>query len=103
MRLQHLQALDAAIRELPDDAFSNPRLAGNRKNALHNKLNAVAALLEANDFEEAIEKLIEDIRAKMDASVGGNPRNDWIVDPVAQAQLIKILDNFVATLEKALE
>ncbi len=102
MQTLHIESLDQAIQNLPDESFTKPKVADARKKAFHNKLQAVTAMILADEFQDAIDKLTHDIRTKMDGSVGGNPKNDWIV-PEAQTELIEILDNFVATLEKWLE
>ncbi len=102
MQTLHIESLDQAIQNLPDESFTKPKVADARKKAFHNKLQAVTAMILADEFLDAIDKLTHDIRTKMDGSVGGNPKNDWI-DPEAQAELIEILDNFVATLEKWVE
>jgi len=102
MQTMHVESLDQAIQNLSDESFTKPKVADARKKAFHNKLQAVTAMILADEFLDAIDKLTHDIRTKMDGSVGGNPKNDWI-DPEAQAELIEILDNFVATLEKWLE
>ena len=102
MQTMHVESLDQAIQNLSDESFTKPKVADARKKAFHNKLQAVTAMILADEFLDAIDKLTHDIRTKMDGSVGGNLKNDWI-DPEAQAELIEILDNFVATLEKWLE
>lgn len=66
-----------AINGLPDDAFANR----NHRKALVNKIMAIIRTYIGEDFdpESIVDKLIDDIGAKMD----GNPR-DWIRDPDAQ-------------------
>ena len=104
MRASHLQTLNNTIQNLPDTAFDKPKLAIQRKNTLYNKLlldpDSVATFIQSDDLQNASDKLIHDIRGKMDGSIDGEPKNDWIVEPNAQEQLIEIIDNYVATLQK---
>jgi PKD repeat protein len=44
-------------------------------------------------------KLRNDIRAKADGSVGGNPNDDWITDPAAQQAICAIIDDIITYLE----
>ncbi len=82
------------IQNLPEVAFNkNP---GQRKNALSNKLDAVMEMIEHCRYQEAIDKLLHDIRAKADGSLGGNPSNDWIVDTDAQTDLCDMIDDLIA-------
>jgi hypothetical protein len=97
-----LQALDCIanyIRGLPPHAFDKPELADNRKNALSNKFNTVKTQMRCCKYKEAIEKLQNDIRAKADGSVDGDPKNDWITDSEAQKEICKMIDDLVATPE----
>jgi hypothetical protein len=77
--------LQDAIKVLDPSAFKN----ANMKNALVNKLNSVAANLEAGNYQEALGQLQNDILAKMDGwATGGAPdKNDWIIDPAVQGQV----------------
>jgi hypothetical protein len=62
--------IDDFIQDLPDDAFKDP--ADQRQNALHEKLienedgDAVIQLIEAGFYEDALDKLQNDIRPKCD-------------------------------------
>jgi len=85
------------IEELPDAAFDkNP---GQRRNSLLNKLGAVENQVAEGNYQDAINKLQNDVRVKMDGSVGGNPKNDWITDPGAQAELTALIDRLVSILQ----
>ena len=95
-----LTTLDAYIQDLPDAAFKGP--ASQRKNAFSQKLAEVSALIAAGKMPEAIDKLQHDIRAKMDGSVGGNPKNDWITDPEAQSYLTIRIDALIAYLSSGI-
>jgi parallel beta-helix repeat protein len=88
--------IDNYIQELSETAFkSRPE---QRQNALHNKLGDVLELVETNEHQEAIDKLIHDIRVKMDGSVDGKANNDWITDPAAQEDLCEMIDELIANL-----
>ncbi|MHC4568663.1 MAG: PKD domain-containing protein, partial [Planctomycetota bacterium] len=97
---QAVQSLDAHIQGLPADAFENN--ARQRKGALQNKLEAVTGLITAGEFQQAIDKLLNDVRAKADGSLGGNPNNDWIADPAAQVAICAMIDEIVAYLQSQL-
>ena len=95
-----ITTVDDNIQDLPDDAFKiNP---DQRKNALSEKLDEVNGLIEAGEYQEAIEKLQNDIRAKADGYVDGNPVNDWIIDPDEQQELCMMVDDLIAYLETLL-
>ncbi len=92
-----IEGINTKIQNLPESAFKNN--AEQRKNALSNKLTEVTAKINAGEYERAINKLQKDIRAKCDGSLGGNPKNDWIIDPTAQQELCAMIDVFIAYLE----
>ena len=97
------EEVDDYIQELPEEAFESN--AEQLQNALYEKLieneegDAVLQLIEAGLYEEALEKLLNDIRPKCDGSVGGNPHNDWITDPEVQAELLAMIDALIEYLE----
>lgn len=94
---QAVEELNNYIQDLPDGVFEGP--AGNRRNALHNKLEAVIELIADGQYEEAIDKLQHDVRAKADGSVDGNPKDDWITDPAARQQICAMINDIIAYLE----
>jgi hypothetical protein len=95
-----IPVVNDSIQDLPDDAFkTNP---DKRKNAFSEKLGEVLELIDAEAYQEAIDKLQNDIRAKADGYVDGNPKNDWITDPEAQEEICTIIDDLVAYLETLL-
>jgi outer membrane protein assembly factor BamB len=81
------------ILGLDDECFKNN--ADNRKNALVNKLEAVRQMIIDGDYEGAIDKLINDIRPKMD----GEGKNDWIICENAQNDLTGMIDELIEYLE----
>ena len=85
------------INELDPDVFKN----GNRQHALSNKLDAVIALIEDGEYEEARNKLEHDILGKTDGcAVNGEPdRNDWIQDCEAQAPIYDAIMDILDMLD----
>jgi len=81
------------ILGLDDDCFKNN--ADNRKNALVNKLEEVREMINNGDYEGAIDKLLNDIRPKMD----GEGKNDWIICEDAQNDLTGMIDQLIEYLE----
>lgn len=86
------------ITELPPDAFS-----GNSTNQIKtftNKLDSVIDMIENGDYQQAIDKLENDVRKKLDGCVkkGAPDKNDWITDCEAQALLNEWIDITVASL-----
>jgi hypothetical protein len=49
-------------------------------------------------YQGALNKLMNDIHAKADGSLGGDPKNDWITDPVEQARLDEKVQQIAETL-----
>jgi hypothetical protein len=88
------------IQDLPKDAFK--KRAKKRKKAFSNKLDAVVKLINAGAYQIAIEKLQDDIRAKVDGRVDGNPKNDWIRKQGPQENLCMMIDDLIAYLETML-
>lgn len=83
------RTLEAAayVQALPDDAFKGN--AEQRKKALAQKLDAATDKIEEGEYQDAIDKLEDDVRAKMD----GNSKDDWITDSAAQGHLCGIIDD----------
>jgi len=94
-----LDFINDYIQDLAESSFRGP--AAQRANSLSNKLEEVKNILDSDDPMGAVNKLINDIRDKMDGSLGGNPRNDWIVDAEAQADLCLMIDELVAYVERS--
>ena len=95
-----IQVVEEWIQDLPEDNFkinSDPR-----KNALSEKLANVSELIVAGEYQEAIDKLQHDIRAKADGSADGNPKDDWITHPDAQREICTMIDDLIAYLETLL-
>ena len=92
-----IPVVDEYIQDLPDDAFKNN--PDQRKNAFSEKLDEVIELIDAGEYQKAIDKLQHDIRAKADGYVDGNPKDDWITDPEAQEEICTMIDDLIAYLE----
>jgi hypothetical protein len=92
--------IDSYIQGLNDATFKPP--ASERKNAFSNKLNAIDKKIENKDYNGAINQLQNDVRSKADSSLGGNPKDDWITDPKAQADVCCIIDELIAKLQSQL-
>jgi hypothetical protein len=92
--------IDDYIQNIPNDCFKNN--PGNRKNTFHEKLDEVQTLIDNGEYQEAINQLQNDIRAKADGSQGGNPNNDWITCEDAQAELCAMIDALIAYLQTLL-
>lgn len=90
-------SIDEAIGSAGPAIFDKNPTA--RQHALSQKLAEVQALIDQGDYQQALDKLVNDIRSKMDGCSGGVPNNDWITDCAAQAQLLTMVDALIATLE----
>jgi hypothetical protein len=88
---------DSFIQDLPESCFKGQ--ADNRKNAFSNKFKAVKNALDAGGIRGAINKLMNDIRAKADGSVDGKSSNDWITDVEAQEEICLVIDELVKYLQ----
>ncbi len=92
------EIINSYIQDLPDEAF-DARPVNQRKNAFNNKFRAVDEMLKVENYRGAIQKLQNDIRAKADGFIDGNPKNDWIIDPQAQQEICKMIDDLIAYLQ----
>jgi hypothetical protein len=95
--LNDLQDYFADPDRLPDDAIDGK--AKNRRKTFLNKLSAVLALIGDGEVEEAINKLQNDLRAKMDGCPAEADQNDWIINCSHQYLLRVRIDSIVALLE----
>jgi len=95
-----LQELMNAINSLDGGVFKNPK----NQNALTNKVNAVLAKIEIGLYQDALDKLENDISAKTNgcAETGSPDKNDWIENCVSQSLVyplvidaINLLNNLV--------
>jgi hypothetical protein len=56
-------------------------------------------LFVSDNLDESITEL-QALRSTTNATVGGNPQDDLIVDPEAQQKVLGLIDNFIQLLEK---
>lgn len=105
--LSMTEGLAESYQRISGAAFKN--VADQRKNALHNKFMAIIRMLTSvNDtmtdrqkldiYQGALNKLMNDIHAKADGSLGGDPKNDWITDPDEQLRLDEKVQLIAETL-----
>lgn len=94
------EVIDESIQELPPEVFRNN--ADQRIDAFSDKFAEVIQLISTGQYQDAINKLQNDIRAKADGSLGGNPNNDWITDPAVQQRVCDMIDDLVAYLNTLL-
>jgi chitodextrinase len=89
--------LDSYIQGLPDSDFkANP---AQRKNALHQKYLEIVKKIDNKAYQGAEQSLLDDMRAKADGSVGGDPANDWITYDPAQSEIAGMIDSIRDYLE----
>ena len=83
------------IGGLPDDSFDQSiRLADHLKKALFSKIDEIILKVEAGNYTDAVNKLLQDIRAKMD----GDPTpDDWII--CRTTELCVIIDHIISSIE----
>jgi len=62
---------------------------------LKNKLEEVFIKIENHEYSEAINKLLNDVKAKTD---GDSITEDWIIFPGAQRQACEIIDELSSFL-----
>lgn len=97
-----------SIGSLPDSAFKNN--PSQRKNAFCEKTEEVINLIEyANNstdpvvqdqfYQEAMDKLQNDIGSKMDSYAGGEKNNDWITDEKAQEPVYRDVQKLIKELQ----
>jgi len=91
-----IEELVKYIQNLSDDMFD--KNAPQRRKALTNKCSALSNKLKEGDYEEAIEKLNDDLRAKADGCLGGKTKNDWVTDCEAQQSICMMIDDIIAYL-----
>ena len=80
---------DAVETMLDPDTLKNK----NMKNALLNKINAVQQMIDEGRYAEALNKLQNDILAKMNgcAETGEPDKNDWIITCEGQEQIYPLV------------
>ena len=93
-----VELLDEYIQSLPDSDFGkNPSIASQMKNALHYMLLDIILKIEGEEYNGAIQDLMNNVKEKMDGLPEGKNK-DWISDPAAQANLCMMIDDIVEYL-----
>jgi hypothetical protein len=95
--ISDLSSFISDSESLPKSAFD--RNADNRRNSLLNKLSEVEMLVEEGEIDEAINKLKNDLLAKMDGCPTEADQNDWISDCDYQYLMRDIISDFIEVLE----
>jgi hypothetical protein len=85
------------IAGLEDSAFK-PK-ADKRKKSFEYKLDVIQKMIDNENYQDAIEKLQNDILTKIDGFHGGDPDDDWIIDEVAQNDVYQKVVNLILILE----
>jgi hypothetical protein len=111
-RLMLLESLNDAIENLPADAFVTSGESQEQQSQLQSEdrrdllstettpeKSELSSLLVSDNLDGSINEL-QELRSTTDASVGGNPQDDLIVDPEAQQTVLGLIDNFIQSLEK---
>lgn len=97
-----------SIKSIQDNAFKNN--PPQRKNVLCEKTDEVIELIRDAEnstdpivqdqfYQEAIEKLRNDIGAKMDGYSGGDSKNDWITGKEAQVPIYRAVQKLMNDLQ----
>jgi len=84
------------IQSLPNKSFKNN--PSQRKNALKNKLEEIYVKIDNEEYQEAINKLENDVRTKADGFVDGSKNNDWITNQVVQQEICEMIDRLISGL-----
>ncbi len=111
-RLALLESLNDAIENLPSNAFVTSQESQEQQSQLQSEdrrdllrtettpgTSELSNLLVSDNLDESINEL-QELRSISDATVGGNPQDDLIVDPEAQQTVLGLIDNFILSLEK---
>jgi len=98
----------SAIGSLPDSAFKNN--PSQRKNAFCEKAEEIIQLIynaegstdpvvQDQFYQDAIDKLQNDIGAKMDSYEGGEKNNDWVTDEKSQESVYPNVQELIKELQ----
>jgi hypothetical protein len=92
-----LQKLSAYIQSIDSASFGEN--ANKRKDTLENKFSALEKMIVRKDYTGFIHSLQNDVRAKADGQINGNPENDWISGYDTQNHICSMIDDLVSYLE----
>jgi hypothetical protein len=117
-RLGHLEAINSTIQQVPNTEIKLPdvlpfkldpsKVAQGLKDTFSKELDESSDLsillqsTESSNLDENLDKaisILNEIRNKMDSSLGGNPEDDIITTPEYQKQIVFLIDNFIQSLE----
>ncbi|GEM_PF-1963042 len=96
---ESLRKLKDYVNSLPPEDFSEKQKVSEMKRALSNKIDAVIKMVEEGAYNGAINKLENDILAKVDGDP--NPK-DWIIEPDAQTILKNWIGWIIMNIKKLL-
>jgi hypothetical protein len=99
--IETLGELTDTINALDPAVFKNKNMAG----ALTNKINAALNMIEQGLYQQALNKLENDILAKTDgcATIGTPDKNDWIATCSEQGQVYPLILEAIQYLEAAMQ
>jgi hypothetical protein len=117
-RLDHLETIDSAIQQVPNTEIKLPpvlpfkldpsKVAQGLKDTFSKELDESSNLskliqsTESSTLDENLDKaisILNELRNKMDSSLGGSPEDDIITSPEYQKQIVFLIDNFIQSLE----
>jgi acetyl esterase/lipase len=94
--IAELEQLANYTASLPVAFYRPTGLSGDEtRRVLAAKIAEALALVEAGLYEDAVDKLLHDVRAKVD---GGSPARDWVWDPAIRSRLCSLVDHIVQGL-----
>lgn len=71
-----------------------------RKTSLQSLVDQATSAAEARNFQTAIDILEDQVKTRMDGSVGGNPSDDWIVGGNEQGTVLPFVDAYISWLQQ---
>jgi parallel beta-helix repeat protein len=98
---QLLAIQNRILNNLDDVDLKKP--AGSRIKTFVKKLEVILKLIINENYQEAKDKLEEDILVKMDGYFYGDPEDDWIVTQVKQELIYPMVRNLIQDLEGLLQ
>ncbi len=94
---EQITAIIEGIQDLDNSVFSGK--ADLQKKTLTQKMRAVQAQIDAEEYGAAINKLRNDVLKKMDGYLGGESIDDWIIVQEAQELIVPMIEELIKTLE----
>ncbi|AIF84285.1 hypothetical protein NTE_02231 [Candidatus Nitrososphaera evergladensis SR1] len=104
MQLMTLDTIDHLLQNANATSFRDTNDAAAEKKTLHdvldNPVSGAKAAVRQDNYGKVV-AILERIRAKLDASVGGDPHDDMIVNQKEQTRILQQLDNVITSFKKA--